>query len=133
MTFTLLIFYFQIICEVLNSRTSALAVFMAYRNSLLARILNSRGIKFREYWRKLSSRENYRIYSIQETEISTAVYECNENFYLKIVSRSFSRNIYGHKLNCNTENGLMAKHAYFSRKKPNIFTHPHPHSPHRSS
>ena len=46
MTFISKIFYFKTIGQVLNSRTSTLAVFVAYRNHLLARALNSRGIKF---------------------------------------------------------------------------------------
>ena len=53
MTFISRIFYFRIIREVLNSRTSVFAVFMAYRNSLLARILNSRGIEFAQIFAKI--------------------------------------------------------------------------------
>ena len=46
MTFNLRIFYFQINCEVLNSRTSFRVVFVDYRTSLLVRPLNLRGIEF---------------------------------------------------------------------------------------
>ena len=45
-TFISLIFCFQIICEILNLRTSIHVVFMADTDSLLARTLNSRRIEF---------------------------------------------------------------------------------------
>ena len=45
-TFISRIFYFRIIGEVLNSRTDTCTVYKAYYNSLLARILFSRGNEF---------------------------------------------------------------------------------------
>ena len=63
MTFILRIFCFRVIRKVLNSRTRVLIVFMDYRDSLLVRILNSRGIAFANICEKLSSHEHYRIYS----------------------------------------------------------------------
>ena len=46
MTFISRIFDFRIISEFLNSRTSTLAVYKAYCNSLIARTLFSRGNEF---------------------------------------------------------------------------------------
>ena len=64
-TFILQIFNFRFISEFFTSRADAHIFFKAYSGTLLARTLNSRDNKFANMNQKLSSREYFRIYSIE--------------------------------------------------------------------